>query len=627
MNVRVSPFGREAKSVRRRGPVVPFARFLAAMVCVFGAASSAAAQDVVLYSTDASTVRGNWGRVESSSAAGGSKMTSSDYGWSSTDAPYGDPGDYFEATFQAEAWTGYRVWVRMRAAGDSKWNDSVWLQFSDAVNSDGGAVYGIGTGSGLLVNLETCNDCGVGGWGWSGGAWWVTQPTTIQFTSSGSKTVRVQTREDGVEIDQIVLSASSYRYSAPGSPTWDSTHVSEGGGGAVTTVTAAATGAVRSILGIIEAEDFDNGPNGTAYWDNSSGNTGGQYRSTDVDIEACSEGGYNVGWVGSGEWLNYTVNVPSDGTYTLEFRVASPGGGSLGAQFNGSDRTGAIAVPATGGWQSWTTVRKAVDLSAGNQELKVVFDTAGLNLNYINVVEGEGSAPVSASAVGGERLRVMTWNISFGDAGTWAQAQEIANTGADVVLLQEASNFNEDMERTYPDKLRQLTGQNWSAVWASHFGRYSENEGTLILTRLPIVDRSTRRIYDRGFTRVLVDVGGIHVNVLNAHLDWYDTGMRSAQLEDFMWWGSQFSGPRIAGGDFNAWWGEWWIRRMTEEHTDTWVDVTGSNENGYSLNGAVRFDYLFRAHQDGWRLSPTAMWVPWTGLSDHAPVVADYSVR
>jgi len=220
----------------------------------------------------------------------------------------------------------------------------------------------------------------------------------------------------------------------------------------------------------------------------------------------------------------------------------------------------------------------------------------------------------------------MTWNVHFGGGNPWGQVQEIAASGADVVLLQEASKFDEDMERTYPTRLRQLTGDTWYAVWASHFGRYSENEGTLILSRFRVVDQSIRRIYDRGFTRVLVDVGGVHVNLLNAHLDWYDTSMRSSQLEDFMWWGRQFSGPRIAGGDFNAWWGEWWIRRMTEEHSDTWVDVTGSNENGYTVNGAVRFDYLFRAYTDTWRITPNAVWVPWTGTSDHNPVIADYTV-
>ena len=44
----------------------------------------------------------------------------------------------------------------------------------------------------------------------------------------------------------------------------------------------------QAIPGTIQAEDFDAGANGTAYYDTTSGNSGGRYRSTDVDIEAFS---------------------------------------------------------------------------------------------------------------------------------------------------------------------------------------------------------------------------------------------------------------------------------------------------------------------------------------------------
>src|SRR5438045_650208 len=56
----------------------------------------------------------------------------------------------------------------------------------------------------------------------------------------------------------------------------------------------------KALPGTIQAEDFDAGLSGYAYWDSSSGNAGGQYRSTDVDIEGCTEGGYNVGWITPG---------------------------------------------------------------------------------------------------------------------------------------------------------------------------------------------------------------------------------------------------------------------------------------------------------------------------------------
>ena len=34
---------------------------------------------------------------------------------------------------------------------------------------------------------------------------------------------------------------------------------------------------------------------------------------------------------------------------------------------------------------------------------------------------------------------------------------------------------------------------------------------------------------------------------------------------------------------------------MGTEYSDTWQTVTGSVQNGYTLNGSVRFDYLFRS--------------------------------
>ena len=52
-----------------------------------------------------------------------------------------------------------------------------------------------------------------------------------------------------------------------------------------------------SLPGTIQVEDFDQGASGVAYYDSTDGNRGDQYRATDVDIEACDEGGFNVGWV------------------------------------------------------------------------------------------------------------------------------------------------------------------------------------------------------------------------------------------------------------------------------------------------------------------------------------------
>src|SRR5262249_26322327 len=103
-----------------------------------------------------------------------------------------------------------------------------------------------------------------------------------------------------------------------------------GGGGGLSPF----SGTPVSIPGQIDAEKFYNGGEGVAYPDTTAGNTGGQFRSTGVDIEAASEGGFDVGWTAPGEWLNYTVNVASAGSYTVSLRVASPGGATMHVGFN-----------------------------------------------------------------------------------------------------------------------------------------------------------------------------------------------------------------------------------------------------------------------------------------------------
>jgi hypothetical protein len=177
-------------------------------------ATPPAATEVVLYASDF-TQRGAWVLQSDTSAAGGQKMLTPDNGVANTSTPLANPIDYAEATFTAPAGTPHTVWLRLRGTGDSKFNESVWLQYSDARVGDD-AAYPIGTASALLVNLEPCRDCGISGWGWQNGAYWLTQPATVTFATSGTHIVRIQTREDGAQIDQVILSPSRYLSAAPG---------------------------------------------------------------------------------------------------------------------------------------------------------------------------------------------------------------------------------------------------------------------------------------------------------------------------------------------------------------------------------------------------------------------------
>src|SRR5207249_7629963 len=75
-------------------------------------------------------------------------------------------------------------------------------------------------------------------------------------------------------------------------------------------------GTPAAIPGLIEAENFDDGGAGVAYSDLSSGNSGGQYRQTDVDIATASDagGGYALSYILAGEWLKYSVSVAASGS-------------------------------------------------------------------------------------------------------------------------------------------------------------------------------------------------------------------------------------------------------------------------------------------------------------------------
>ena len=115
----------------------------------------------------------------------------------------------------------------------------------------------------------------------------------------------------------------------------------------------------NNIPGVIEFEDFDKGCPGEAYFDVDETNHGGQYRTgnSQVDIEVCTEGGFNIGWVAKEEWLEYTVHVQTDGNYNVDFRIAS---GTENNQFHlevdGVDVTGIITINTLGGLQEWKTL-------------------------------------------------------------------------------------------------------------------------------------------------------------------------------------------------------------------------------------------------------------------------------
>ena len=146
-------------------------------------------------------------------------------------------------------------------------------------------------------------------------------------------------------------------------------------------------GTAAAIPGTVQAANYDTGGQGVAYNVTSVNGNGTSYRSDGVDLETTADtqdttppgGPYDLGWTATGQWFKYTVNVATAGTYTVSYRLASPSGVTDALHIDnsgGTNLSGSINAPDTGGWQTWATVTSTVTLPAGVQTLTIDQDNA-----------------------------------------------------------------------------------------------------------------------------------------------------------------------------------------------------------------------------------------------------------
>jgi phosphatidylserine/phosphatidylglycerophosphate/cardiolipin synthase-like enzyme len=166
--------------------------------------------DIVLYAVDGVVTGTKWSMVSDSSAAGAKRLWNMNAGAAKLASALASPVSYVEIPFTAVAGEAYHFWMRGRSEGNVYTNDSVFVQFSNSVTQSGAATMRIGTTSAAEYNLEDCSGCGLAGWGWQDNAWGLNVTgAPIYFNTSGPQTLRIQAREDGLSIDQIILSPAS----------------------------------------------------------------------------------------------------------------------------------------------------------------------------------------------------------------------------------------------------------------------------------------------------------------------------------------------------------------------------------------------------------------------------------
>jgi len=112
-------------------------------------------------------------------------------------------------------------------------------------------------------------------------------------------------------------------------------------------------------------------------------------------------GGQDMGYTNTGDYLDFLIYVPSDGTYSFEYRVASTSTGSIELRVVDNPLTPiviqTVAVPNTGGWQTWKTLSASGQLTQGAHTLRLYIKQATFNINWFKVSLATSSTSINGS--------------------------------------------------------------------------------------------------------------------------------------------------------------------------------------------------------------------------------------
>ncbi|MDF7799309.1 carbohydrate-binding protein [Pontiellaceae bacterium B1224] len=258
--------------------------------------------------------------------------------------------------------------------------------------------------------------------------------------------------------------------------------------------------AMNELPMTIEAENYDYfalDGEGRTYHDLSAGNSGGEYRLADaVDIATCSEGGYALTDLENGEWFSYTISVPEKGKYSFDVRYAADAEGGIRLAVAGSDITGNVILPATGGSSDWATARvtQGILLDEGVQSLRVHVSGASgaYHLNSLTVNLDELISDVTEhieaetrNAQSGTQLETCTdtgggQNVAYISDGDWCRYDNLM-PGTNTTFRARVARPDNKSDSTIEVRLGSPTGtlvgsvdvpltggwQNWTSVEAS----------------------------------------------------------------------------------------------------------------------------------------------------------------
>ncbi|GIL18656.1 MAG: endonuclease/exonuclease/phosphatase [Oligoflexia bacterium] len=248
------------------------------------------------------------------------------------------------------------------------------------------------------------------------------------------------------------------------------------------------------------------------------------------------------------------------------------------------------------------------------------------------------------------KIRILSYNIhkgfhSFGVKFVLHEIrQALRETKADILLLQEVVGENKNHQKNLKDwpseaQFEFLADSVWSHYSYGKNAIFDErNHGNAILSKFPIlqaenIDISNNKWEQRGLLHCelqVPEIRGKSLHLFNVHLDLWESG-RHKQLHRIIQRAQSHvpnGAPFILGGDFNDW---------SQSLSPLFYEFLGVHESFDQNQGShaqtfpsffpvLRLDRLYYKHLTV-SFTTTLTEEPWSNLSDHLPILAEFEIE
>jgi hypothetical protein len=207
-----------------------------------------------------------------------------------------------------------------------------------------------------------------------------------------------------------------------------------------------------------------------------------------------TSGDMQVSTINTDDWMEYTINVPYSGTYSMDYRIASASDGNF--TVSTTDQTlEQVSFTATGGNSSWATVPSSSSfyLSQGVQTIKIATNSSDWKINWLRLfVECSDSTIVpyiesfdtSGVSLGKRQTSTVTVlpgnNASLspldieGGSWSWTGPNDFTSTEREVVFENIEATKAGEYTVSYTNDCGQITNETFTINSTS--GAYFEAE-------------------------------------------------------------------------------------------------------------------------------------------------------